>query len=73
MSALASERTCWAEGMGLSDLQVEALTLISEEAAERGLDVDLSPHDVWATWPIALFLAGAADLADRVREIEVRS
>lgn len=65
-----SARTAWAEGIeGLSEEQIEALTIVSEEAARRGLDVDLDPRDAWSSWPPALDDAGADDLADRVREI----
>lgn len=70
MSALASERTCWAEGTGLLPADVDALTLVSEEAKRRGLEVDLDPTDVWSTWAAALEEAGAPDLAARVLEIE---
>lgn len=67
---MAPERTCWAEGVGLTQEQIEALTLISEEVKARGLEVGLDPRDVWAAWPPALSEVGAVDLADRVRQIE---
>ena len=74
--ALASERTCWAEGMGLSEEEVEALTLVSEEAGRRERAAGgvasgallLAPYDVDA-WPTALEERGWLDLAARVREI----
>ena len=65
---MESERTCWAEGMGLTTDEVEALTLVSEEARRRGLDLDLDPRDVDG-WAASLSAAGADDLADMVREV----
>ena len=71
---MPSERTCWAEGQGIDDTTVEALTLIVEEARERGLGADvlyLPPGDVWGAWSIALEDAGAPDLAARVTALEM--
>jgi hypothetical protein len=71
-----SARTCWAEGMNLPDEQVEALTLVSEEAGRReafagGVAGDallLAPWDV-DSWPLVLEERGWNDLAAWVREI----
>jgi len=73
--ALASERTCWAEGLGLTEEQIEALTLIGEEAAARNTSryLDLNPRDVWGAWPPALREAGLADLAERVERLGAES
>jgi hypothetical protein len=68
--SMASERTCWAEGQGLSEEIVEALTLIAEAAGRRGIDAELPPGDVWS-WSAILSEAGATDLADRVTAIRV--
>lgn len=69
--AMQSERTCWAEGTGLDEPTVEALTEICEEARERGIETYLPPGDVWGAWAIALEDAGAPDLAARVTALEM--
>jgi len=58
--------------MGLTEEQVEALTLVSEESAARAGDSrpELPLTDVWGAWPVALEIAGQHDLADRVRALE---
>lgn len=75
--AMDSARTCWAEGMGLSEENVEALTLISEEASRRAMANEdraevpvLPPGDVWGAWPSELKSFGYHDLADRVRALD---
>jgi|HubBroStandDraft_3_1064219.scaffolds.fasta_scaffold462546_2 ribosomal protein L13E len=67
--ATMSERTCWADGHGYTAEQIEALTLVSEEAERRGLEVDLPAHDL-AEWIVELSRAGADDLVSRVREVQ---
>lgn len=68
--SMASERMAWAEGMGLSVDEIEALTQIAEESHRRAGDErpTLAPGDV-DSWPAALEEAGQHDLATRVREI----
>lgn len=72
-----SARTAWAEGTGLDAETIEALTLISEEAARRAVDEGipespmLPPGDVWNAWAPELDSFGYEDLADRVRALEV--
>jgi hypothetical protein len=75
--AMASERTCWAEGANLVAETVEALTLIAEEAFRRASANPgraelplLPPGDVWGCWPAELDAFGYDDLADRVRALE---
>lgn len=54
-----SERTCWAEGLGLDESAIGALTLIAEEATDRSRrSLFLDPRDVWSAWPPALEEAG---------------
>jgi hypothetical protein len=66
--AMASERTVWAEGLGYTDEQVEALTLISDEAKTRGFEGALPPGDPTG-WACALDAAELPDLAQRVRDL----
>lgn len=68
---IRSERTAWAEGMGLGDALVDALTLIAEESARRLGDArpELPPGDVRSEWPQRLEAAGQQDLADHVRAL----
>ena len=80
--AMASERTAWAEGLGLTEEQVEELTLVCEEATQRRNNREridsnehwdnlyLPPNDVGA-WPAELESHGADDLAERVRAVMV--
>jgi hypothetical protein len=78
---MASERTCWAEGLGLTEEQVEKLTEIAEAADARyramaeqngnaKVGLNLDPRDVWSEWITELGIVGFDDLADRVRALE---
>ena len=64
-----SARTCWAEGKGLSEEQVEDLTLVAEESDRRlGEDRrDSLPRDP-CDWAGTLESLGQEDLAERVRQ-----
>lgn len=80
-----SARTAWAEGMGLPEEQIEALTLVSEEAtrqrdyaiagtgghgAQTALVANLHlPPGDVDEWPAILEEAGLDELAERVREV----
>lgn len=66
--AISSERTVWAEGMGYSVEEVEALTLIYEAAYERGFDGELPAGDL-TSWACSLERAELDDLAAKVREL----
>lgn len=65
---MASEQTVWAEGLGYTDAQVEALTIIADEAKARGFEGALPPGDP-SEWACALDAAELADLAQRVRDL----
>lgn len=67
------ERTAWAEGLGLAEETVEALTLISEESARRAGEQrpELDPRDLYS-WSSALADAGQRDLAERVDRLPFR-
>jgi len=70
--AMASERTVWAEGMQLSDELIESLTSIAEESERRFGEFrpELDPRDIFGSWPVALDVAGAHDLAQLVRSLD---
>jgi len=71
--SMDSARTAWAEDLGLTEVEVEELTLVIEESWRREREdgarrAELPPGDVDA-WPLVLEEVGHADLARRVQEI----
>ena len=66
--SMASERTVWADGMGLSDSVVEELTLIAEESERvMGESRPTLPADDVRSWALYLEEAGLDELAKRAR------
>ena len=72
-----SARTVWAEGYGFSVEQVEALTVIAEDATRRcrtsdvhcGTQPDLMTSDL-SQWAAELERFGFEDLASQVQNID---